>query len=78
MKPLLALALAASLVTASHVSAGGMAEPMMEPEVISEETSNSGGFVLPLVLIAIVVAIASNSGDGGTTTTTLGKIAPTK
>lgn len=43
--------------------AGGMAEPLMEPEVIVEESSeSSGGIVVPLLLIAIIAAVASGSG----------------
>lgn len=46
--------------SASAAVAGGMDEPVMEPEIIVEEsTGSSGGFVLPLMLIAIVAAIAS-------------------
>ena len=54
------LALSASLATGPAM-AGGMGEPMMEPEVIVEESGSSGDFVLPLLLLAIVVAIASSS-----------------
>ena len=80
MKFVLATAAAVALATNSPSFAGGFAAPMMEPEVIAEETSNSGGFVLPLVLLALVVAVASNSGGGGGSglstgkVTTLGKI----
>lgn len=56
------LALSASLATGPTV-AGGMNEPMMEPEVIVEESGSSGDFVLPLLLLAIVVAIASSSSS---------------
>lgn len=46
--------------------AGGMAEPLMEPEVIVEESSaSSGGIVVPLLLIAIIAAVASGSGGSG-------------
>ena len=47
-------------LSATAAVAGGMEEPMMEPEIIVEEsTGSSGGFVLPLMLIAIAAAIAS-------------------
>ena len=60
----------AALLTASTAFAGGMsepvmeAEPMMQPEVVVEESSGtSGGFVIPLMLLALIAAIASNSGS---------------
>lgn len=47
--------------SASAAFAGGMSEPVMEPEVVVEEsTGSSGDFVLPLLLLAIVAAVASN------------------
>lgn len=56
--------MSAALVTA-QAQAGGMAEPMMEPEVIVEEAAaSSGGFVVPLILLALVaLAVASNNDD---------------
>ena len=56
------LALSASLASGPAL-AGGMGEPMMEPEVMVEESGSSGDFVLPLLLLAIVVAIASSSSS---------------
>jgi hypothetical protein len=54
------LALAAALsLTATSVFAGGPVEPIMEPEVIVEETGTSGGIVVPLVLLAVVAAVAA-------------------
>jgi hypothetical protein len=45
-------------------AAGGMAEPLMEPEVIVEEASaSSGGIVVPLLLLAILAAVASGSSS---------------
>ena len=44
-------------------SAGGMAEPVMEPEIMietMEETSSAAG-VLPLIIFAMLVAVASGS-----------------
>lgn len=60
----LAATMSAALVTA-QAHAGGMAEPMMEPEVIVEEAaSSSGGFVVPLILLALVaLALANNNDD---------------
>ena len=59
-----ATAIAASIViSATQVSAGGLAEPMMEPEVIEESSASSGGFIIPHVLLAIIVAVASSSSS---------------
>ena len=56
----LALAAAVSLA-ASTAFAGGMAEPVMEPEVVVEKSSTSGGMVIPLLLLLVVAAaVASN------------------
>jgi hypothetical protein len=53
--------LAVSGVAAAH--AGGMAEPVMEAEVIAEAaTATAGGWILPLIFIAVVAAVASSSG----------------
>jgi len=60
-----ATAIAASLtMAASQVSAGGLAEPVMEPEVIEESSATTGGFIIPLLLLAIIVAVASSSSGG--------------
>ncbi|MEZ5771228.1 hypothetical protein LX70_02007 [Defluviimonas denitrificans] len=56
----LALAAAVSLA-ASTAFAGGMAEPVMEPEVVVQKSSSSGGIVVPLLLLLVVAAaVASN------------------
>ncbi|MDG1280522.1 MAG: hypothetical protein P8O10_04380 [Pseudorhodobacter sp.] len=56
------LALAAALtVVASTAFAGGMVEPVMEPEVVEAATSSSaGGIVVPLLLLLVIAAAASN------------------
>ena len=58
---------------AQSALAGGMdqpmmeAEPMMEPEVVVEEsTGTSGGFIVPLMLLAVIAAVASSGGDSDT------------
>ena len=56
----LALAAAVSLA-ASTAFAGGMAEPVMEPEVVVQKSSTSGGILIPLLLLLVVAAaVASN------------------
>ncbi|MEH7828690.1 hypothetical protein [Gemmobacter denitrificans] len=56
------LALAAVLsVAATTAFAGGVAEPVMEPEVVEAATSSSaGGIVVPLLLLLVVAAAAAN------------------
>ena len=65
VKPVTAIA-AGLAMTATQVSAGGLAEPLMEPEVIEEASATSGGFIIPLVLLAIIVAVASSSSGSMT------------
>ena len=65
-----ATAIAAGVaMSASPVVAGGMAEPMMEPEVVAEEAeaASLGGFVVPLLTLAVVAAVASSSSSGSET-----------
>ena len=64
VKKFLVLAALATSVAATPVHAGGMAEPVMEAEVIAEETNTSGGFLVPLLLLAAIIAIASSGGGG--------------
>ncbi|MCV6594575.1 MAG: hypothetical protein OIF48_16620 [Silicimonas sp.] len=47
----------------SSAHAGGMAEPIMEAEVIEEQAKDSGGFLVPLLLLAILIAVASGGGS---------------
>ena len=56
------LALAAALTVVATASfAGGMAEPVMEPEIVAAATSSSaGGIVVPLLLLLVIAAAASN------------------
>jgi len=52
------IALAAVLsVAASTAFAGGLAEPVMEKEVVAAATSSSaGGIIVPLLLLLLVAA----------------------
>ena len=66
MKNSVALAAACLTLASAPVYAGGMAEPLMEPEVIAEETAaGSSGFVLPLLLLVLIAAVVSGGGGGG-------------
>lgn len=54
-------------LSASSAMAGGLGEPVMEPEVVAEKAASSGGIVIPLLLL-ILVAAALSGGDGGGST----------
>jgi hypothetical protein len=56
------LALAAALtLAASTALAGGMVEPVMEPEIVEQATSSSaGGVIVPLMLLLVVAAAAAS------------------
>ena len=59
MKKLSILALVAGL-SASAAFAGGVAEPVMEPEVVAAATSSSAaGVIVPLLLLLVIAAALS-------------------
>lgn len=52
--------------------AGGMAEPIVEPEVIVEDTAGtSGGIIVPLLLLVLIAAAVSSSNGSSPPTETL-------
>jgi hypothetical protein len=52
---------AAFTLAATSAFAGGMAEPVMEPEPVAKQASSSaGGIVVPLLVLLLVAAAASN------------------
>ncbi|MGB8624145.1 MAG: hypothetical protein WCD16_15155 [Paracoccaceae bacterium] len=57
------LALAAAMSVAATASfAGNMAEPVMEPEVIVEDTSSSNaGIIVPILFLVLVAAAVSSN-----------------
>jgi len=63
MKTMKAAAL--SLLAATPSFAGGMAEPMMEPEVIEEETTagSRAGIIVPILAVLLIGLAMSNSND---------------
>ena len=57
------IALAAALtLSATTAFAGGMAEPVTEPEVVeaNSASSSAGGIIVPLLVLLLVAAAASN------------------
>lgn len=66
MRKALLLSTALTFGTAPFSHAGGMAEPVMEPEVVEQATSSSaGGLVIPLLLLLVIAAAASGGSNGG-------------
>lgn len=62
-----AAALAITIAATSPLHAGGFAEPIMEPEVVIQETaaaSAPGGIIVPLILLALLAAIGLANGGG--------------
>jgi hypothetical protein len=63
MKKVLLLSSALVLAGSMSAFAGGLAEPVMEPEVVEAATSSSaGGIIVPLLLLLVILAASSNSG----------------
>ncbi len=55
------------MVSANASFAGNLTEPVIEPEVIAEDTAatSSGGLLIPIFLVILLAAAASSSGGGG-------------
>jgi hypothetical protein len=53
-----ALAAAFSLA-ASTAFAGGLDEPVVEPEIIVEETGTAGGWIVPVIALVLIAAAAA-------------------
>ena len=62
MKKIIA-AIFASLF-ATKLSAGNLAEPMMEPDVVEAATGSSGGGLLIPILLLLFLAAAASGGGG--------------
>jgi hypothetical protein len=54
-----------SLLAATPAVAGGMAEPVMEPAVIEEDTTTSSraGIIVPILALILIGLAISNSGN---------------
>lgn len=66
MRNLLIAGTAAFALTATSALAGGLAEPVMEPDVVEAATSSSSaGIIVPLLLLLLIAAAASGGGGGG-------------
>lgn len=66
MRRLLITTAAVMALSTLAANAGGLGEPIMEPEVVEAATSSSAaGIIVPLLLLLLIAAAASNSGGGG-------------
>jgi hypothetical protein len=55
---------AALALSAGLAQAGGMAEPVMEPEVVEADAgSSAAGIVVPILLLLLIAAAASGGSD---------------
>lgn len=58
------LALAAGLSFAATTAfAGGMDAPIVEPEIIVEDTGTAGGWLVPVVLLVLLGAAAAAANN---------------
>ncbi len=59
----LSLAMSLTAFAALPALAGGLAEPVMEPDVVEAATSSSSaGIIVPVILLLLVAAAASGGG----------------
>lgn len=66
MKTILAAATAATFALTASVQAGGLADAVIEDEIIvieETETASLPGWVIPLAIVGIVIAVASSGDD---------------
>lgn len=60
MRKLLITTSAVLALSAMSASAGGLGEPIMEPEVVEAATSSSaGGIIVPILLLLLIAAAVS-------------------
>ena len=65
MRRILLSSTTAFAMSVCMASAGGIAEPVMEPEVVAAATSSSsGGVIVPLLLLLIIAAAVSSGSSG--------------
>jgi hypothetical protein len=66
MRKLLITTSAVLALSAMAAQAGGLGEPIMEPDVVEEATSSSAaGIIVPILLILLIAAAASGGSDAG-------------
>lgn len=66
MRKLLLCGTATFALTVGAAQAGGLGEPVMEPEVVEAATSSSSsGLIVPFLLLLLIIAASSGNGSGG-------------
>ena len=64
MRKLLITTSAVLALSAMAATAGGLGEPIMEPEVVEAATSSSaGGIIVPILLLLLIAAAVSGSSN---------------
>lgn len=67
MKKSLLLSSALVLGTLGLAQAGGLPEPVMEPQAVRQQTSSSSaGFIVPVMFLILLAAVASGGGSAAT------------
>ena len=62
MRKLLITTSAVLALSAMSANAGGLGEPIMEPEVVEAATSSSaGGIIVPILLLLLIIAATAGS-----------------
>lgn len=62
MRKILITTSAVLALSAMAAQAGGLGEPIMEPEVVEAATSSTaGGIIVPLLLLLLIAAAVSSS-----------------
>ncbi len=52
-------------LASNSAQSGNLVEPLLSPEVIEAESTNSSGFVIPLIILALLIAVIGSSGGSG-------------
>lgn len=64
MRKLLITTSAVLALSVMSASAGGLGEPIMEPEVVEAATSSSaGGIIVPILLLLLIAAAVSGGSS---------------
>ena len=63
MHKLLITTSAVLALSAKSVNAGGLGEPIMEPDVVEAATSSSAGGIIVPILLLLLIAAAVSSGS---------------
>lgn len=68
MRKLLITTSAVLALSAMAATAGGLGEPIMEPDVVEAATSSSaGGIIVPILLLLLIVAATAGGSSSGAT-----------